>query len=108
MLPGEDLVQQGCADLAAGRETAAALLVAIGADRLRDAGLTVPRVDVADPEHRLYRLLEAEEPAGAHAAYNALIRRLVSFERALEHRRRRGRRSRESGGDRGGTDAPTG
>jgi hypothetical protein len=81
-LPGKDLIEQGLDDLAAGAETAAALLVSIGAPRLRQLGLTV-----ADPipgsEHRLYELLSRADPDSAHSRYNALIRRLVSFERAL-------------------------
>ena len=36
------------------------------------------------PEHRLYDLLAATHGDGAHSQYNALIRRLVSFERAAE------------------------
>lgn len=92
-LPGGDLVEKGLADLVAGLETLEALLVAIGADRLRAAGLDVPEVRIAEPEHRLYALLEAEDPAAAHAGYNALIRRLVSFERAMEGGRRRSRRA---------------
>lgn len=88
-LPGGDLVEQGFADLGAGRETVEALLVAIGARRLRAAGIEVPGIPVELPEHRLYAILEAGDPAAAHAAYNALLRRLVSFERALEARRRR-------------------
>ena len=36
------------------------------------------------PEHRLYDILARDEPDSAHSRYNALIRRLVSFERALE------------------------
>jgi hypothetical protein len=82
-LPGNDLVRQGIQDLARGRETAEALLVSIGAPRLRRVGLEVPRA-LADPEHRLYLLLAREHGNDAHARYNALIRRLVSFERALE------------------------
>ena len=39
---------------------------------------------VADPEHKLYELLAAEDSDAAHSRYNALIRQLVSFERALE------------------------
>jgi hypothetical protein len=35
-------------------------------------------------EHRLYRLLTQDDPDSAHARYNALIRRLVSFKRAAE------------------------
>lgn len=34
------------------------------------------------PEHKLYLLLAKEKGDAAHSAYNALIRRLVSFERA--------------------------
>jgi hypothetical protein len=82
-LPGADRVRSGLADLAAGRETEAALLVSIGAGRLRDAGLDVPP-GFPDPEHRLYRLLSGIHGDDAHSRYNALIRLLVSFERALE------------------------
>jgi len=81
-LPGAEMVREGLTDLCAGRESVAALLVGIGAPRLRDLGIAVPVVDT--PEHRLYDLLAREEPDAAHARYNALIRRLVSFERALE------------------------
>jgi hypothetical protein len=35
-------------------------------------------------ELRLYELLSERDPDGAHSAYNALLRRLVSFERAAE------------------------
>ena len=71
-------------DLGAGRTaTAAALLVAIGAPRLRDLGVELPADLPAEPEKRLYELLAADDADAAHSRYNALIRRLVSFERAL-------------------------
>ncbi|HEX6738725.1 MAG TPA: hypothetical protein VF310_10650 [Vicinamibacteria bacterium] len=83
-LPGGDLVEAGCRDLAQGRETAEALLVASFAERLRRGGLEVPPHTIEEPEHRLYRLLAASDSDAAHGRYNALIRRLVSFARALE------------------------
>lgn len=83
-LPGGDLVQAGIDDLARGVESIPALLVSIGADRLSRAGLEVPEPVVASPERRLYDRLAADDPDGAHSRYNALIRRLVSCERALE------------------------
>lgn len=81
-LPGADLIEAGRADLTAARETPAALLVSIGAPRLQQLGIDLPQV-LPDAEHRLYALLSATDGDGAHARYNALIRRLVSFERAL-------------------------
>jgi hypothetical protein len=81
-LPGADLVEAGLLDLAAGTITQAALLVSIGAPHLRLLGVDVPRTE-ANPEHRLYLLLAADDPDAAHGRYNALVRRLVSFERAL-------------------------
>jgi hypothetical protein len=94
-LPGADVVAQGLADLRAGVETQAALLVGIGAPRLRGLGLDVPETPLAsvEPEMRLYRLLWDEDPRRAHSRYNALIRLLVSFERALQLRRRHRRPS---------------
>lgn len=82
-LPGRDLVERGLADLDAHVESIEALLVSIGADRMRRAGLSVPRA-IPSPEHALYEALGREDPDRAHSRYNALIRRLVSFERALE------------------------
>lgn len=86
-LPGGDLVAKGLRDLVDGRETPEAFLVAVGAARLRRAGVDVPAgADAIDsPEHRLYELLEAHYESAAHGRYNALVRRLVSFERAAEH-----------------------
>ena len=82
-LPGAELVEQGLADLRDRRESIAALLVSIGAGRLTAAGY-----DVVDPfdnaDHRLFELLSKDDPDSAHGRYNALIRRLVSFERAAE------------------------
>jgi len=84
-LPGADLIAKGLADLARGAESVPAFLVLVGAPRLRRLGLAVPeRPDVPHPEHRLYAALAATHPDAAHTRYNALIRRLVSFERAAE------------------------
>jgi hypothetical protein len=80
-LPGADLIELGMADLRDARATEAALLVSIGAPRLRQLGLDVPPT-MTDPEHQLYAYLARRDPDCAHARYNALIRRLVSFERA--------------------------
>lgn len=83
-LPGAELVRRGLVDLESGTISETALLVAIGAPRLRRAGIDVPVVPIDRPEHRLYALLAATGSDSAHARYNALIRRLVSFERAYE------------------------
>jgi hypothetical protein len=83
-LPGQDLVERGIGDLEGGVESVEALLVSIGAPRLRRAGLKVPSAAIDSPEHRLYELLARESPDSAHSRYNALIRRLVSYERTLE------------------------
>lgn len=82
-LPGADLVRKGVADLERGEESVEALLVSIGAPRLARLGIVV-RSPLALPEHRLYALLAREEGDDAHSRYNALVRRLVSFERAAE------------------------
>jgi hypothetical protein len=80
-LPGHELVSKGIGDLSTGVESAESLLVSIGAPRLRRFGFALPR-PFASPEHRLYELLRAQHGDAAHARYNALVRRLVSFERA--------------------------
>ena len=82
-LPGADLIAAGLDDLARGEETIAALLVSIGAPRLRRLGLTV-QTTLPEPELRLWAVLAREGAETAHGRYNALVRRLVSFERAAE------------------------
>jgi len=81
-LPGSELILEGLRDLAAGERTIASTLVEIGSPRLRSLGIAIPPT-AASPEHRLYALLAEQAPDTAHGRYNALVRRLVSFERAL-------------------------
>jgi hypothetical protein len=82
-LPGADLIERGLGDLSRGTQTIEALLVSIGASRLTALGHAVPHT-IENPERRLYERLAAEDANSAHARYNALIRRLVSYERAAE------------------------
>jgi hypothetical protein len=94
-LPGAELVLQGLADLRAGRaHSIEALLVAIARPRLHALGLDIPALprQHGQSELELYRLLRAERPADAYPRYNALLRRLISFEQALEQQVYRGRR----------------
>lgn len=83
-LPGGRLIRRGLDDLAHHRETEAALLVLVGAPRLRRLGVEVPAVGPPAVEHRLYEALAATDPDSAHSRYNALVRLLVSFERSAE------------------------
>ena len=83
-LPGGDLIEKGLRDLASGNESEEALLVSIGAARLKAAGVPVPHPRFENPERRLYELLAREDVDSAHSRYNALIQRLVSFEDAAE------------------------
>ena len=82
-LPGHELVLKGLDDLSHRDQSIEALLVSIGAPRLRQAGIEVPE-PLASPEHRLYERLAAEDADSAHSRYNALVRRLGSFERAAD------------------------
>ncbi|HEX2122418.1 MAG TPA: hypothetical protein VHL59_12315 [Thermoanaerobaculia bacterium] len=82
-LPGADLIRRGLTDLENGVDSVEAMLVLVGAPRLRRLGFDVPDTPYF-PEDRLYEHLAASHGDGAHSQYNALIRRLVSFERAAE------------------------
>ena len=82
--PGVEIVREGIEDLRRGETTVPALLVSIGAPRLRQIGFPVPQKVIRSPEIKLYLNLAQSDPDGAHSKYNALIRRLVSFERAAE------------------------
>ena len=86
-LPGADLIRRGLSDLEHGVESIAALLVLIGAPRLRRLGFNVSDSEFL-PEDKLYAKLAEEDSDSAHSRYNALIRTLVSFERAAECVRR--------------------
>lgn len=81
--PGGSLIRQGIEDLEARRETNEALLVLVGSPRLRSLGIRVPEGSVESVEHRLYSQLARENSDSAHSRYNALIRILVSFQRAV-------------------------
>jgi hypothetical protein len=87
-LPGESQIRSGLADLAAGRETIESLLVLIGSPRLKECGIAIPETtaDILNADYRLYDILQVQHGNDAHSQHNALIRQLVSFERALEHR----------------------
>lgn len=82
-LPGADLIREGLQDLAAGVESIPSLLVLVGGPRLRDLGFDVPVDTPWFPEDRLYERLAAIHGDAAHSQYNSLIRKLVSFERAV-------------------------
>jgi hypothetical protein len=86
-LPGEEIVQKGLADLHAGVESVESLLVQIGRPRLESLGVPLPAA-ARNPEadRALYKRLSATHGYGAHSQFNSLVRRLVSFERALAQR----------------------
>ena len=85
LLPGEELVEQGLSDLAQNRETDCSLLLLIAAPRLRRLGIQIPDQPSPVPyEHQLYARLDQRLGTAAHSYYNSLIRRIVSYARALE------------------------
>jgi len=85
-LPGADRIREGLDDIRAGLRTIAACLVLIARPRLVRAKLMPPTPSSEeDAELELYRML-APEGNGAYSCYNALLRELVSFEHALDHR----------------------
>jgi hypothetical protein len=89
-LPGAELVVKGLRDLGEEHYSVEAMLVLVAGPRLRRLGLAVPPcASVPRPyEHQLYALLEQTRGRDAYSRYNALIRRIVSFARALERERR--------------------
>lgn len=86
-LPGESLVRKGLADLKVGRRTVWACLADIARPRLTHAGFisAASPPQSPEPELELYRLLRSEG-GDAYSRYNSLVRELVSFEMALDHR----------------------
>jgi hypothetical protein len=84
-LPGAEFILPGLNDLHNGKSnTVGALLVAIAATRLTEAGLEVPKDHLApEPELTLYTRLQ-DEREDAYLYYNALLNSLNSFCNALE------------------------
>ncbi|MBD2614146.1 hypothetical protein H6G94_23205 [Nostoc punctiforme FACHB-252] len=84
-LPGAEIILPGLRDLHSGdSNTIGALLVAIAATRLTEAGLDIPKYHLApEPELTLYALLQ-DERDDAYVYYNALLNLLNSFCNALE------------------------
>jgi hypothetical protein len=87
-LTGEEIARPRLCDLAAGVESAEALLVEIARPRMGRGGISVPPSRPAEGDFaiRPYRLLDVQHGRAAYGQYNALHRRIVSFERALERR----------------------
>lgn len=83
--PGGEIIAEGLADVAVGRVTPAACAVWIAEPRLRRAGLLASSLatPIIDPELTLYRLLSRASEDG-YSRYNAILRRLVRFEHALD------------------------
>lgn len=85
-LPGADRILQGVSDHQKNLHTIPSCLVRIARPRLCRAGLMEPSPQYdTHAELDLYQLL-ASEGNQAHSRYNALIRELISFEHALDHR----------------------
>jgi len=85
LLPGQELVEQGLADLSQNQVTDCSLLLLIAAPRLRRLGIQIPDRSSPQPyEHQLYARLDERLGTAAHSYYNSLIRRIVSYARALE------------------------
>ncbi len=87
--PGWELIAEGLVDVSAARVTPAACAIWIALPRLRRAHLVDDGVldrRIEEPETVLYRLLR-KEGGDAFSRYNAILRRLVRFEHALDRGR---------------------
>ena len=85
-LPGAQRILDGLEDLRLGRHTIPSCSVRIATPRLVRAGLMPPSIRRYDgAELDLYQMLAAGGTR-AHSCYDALLRELISFEYALDHR----------------------
>jgi hypothetical protein len=85
-LPGGERIQKGLNDhLTGSPETIDGLLLSIAHTILRDLGVPIPLdTPTPEPELALYEALGRTDVPDPYAAYNALLRELISFRRALE------------------------
>lgn len=85
-LPGAERIREGLRDYRENRHTLSACLVRMARRRLVKAGLIEDsREHDINAELDLYQLM-SHEGNQAHSRYNALVRELISFEHALDHR----------------------
>lgn len=82
-LPGADLVREGVADVAAGRQTLEAALVQIAPLRLSRVGIRLATVQPLARE-RVFAFLRSDPPT-AHGRFNALVDRYDSFLDGADH-----------------------
>ena len=86
-LPSADRILEGLEDDHCGRHSIPACLVRMARPRLIRAGImnsSHPHDDGAELD--LYQLVSATEGRQSFSRYNALVRELISFEHALDHR----------------------
>jgi hypothetical protein len=84
-LPGEDLIRQGLEDHSQKKRTLFSLLVVIAGPRLVEAGLLQSyEQESVEAEILLYQLLQ--KGGDAFSRYQSLLKELISFENALDHR----------------------
>lgn len=86
-LPGADRILEGLKDYHSGRQSIPACLVRMARPRLVRAGImsaSPPHDDGAELE--LYHLVSDSGDRRSFSHYNALVRELISFEHALDHR----------------------
>ena len=87
---GKQLVDKGVSDLGRRTQSIEALLVSIRAPELRDLGYRI-EAPIESPQERLYELLAADDEESAPIRYRALLRRVRTFQRAVERAERRSR-----------------
>lgn len=97
-LPGEHLIRKGLFDRSQACLSVESCLVEIAGRRLEKAGILERDSPCVEAEFTLYRLL-CDHSTNAYARYNSLLRELVSFEHALDHRLSRGFFRQTSGGE---------
>jgi hypothetical protein len=83
---------EGLYDYQNGRHSIPACLVRMAMPRLRRAGIisAAPLYD-AGAELELYQLVSSSDDPRSYSRYNSLVRELISFEHALDHRMARSR-----------------
>lgn len=83
--PGGDLIKQGILDSQENRKTIFSCLIQIAFPTLSKMNILPSEIQLLnqeDAELTLYRILKSET-GDAYSRYNALIRQLISFERAI-------------------------
>ena len=98
-LPGYEIVEKGLEDIRHGQLTEYSYLLYSAQTRFNDIGIKIEGEMPADSSVKAFQILESKLGNGAHSAFNALNRQLLSFIKATEQQIKNRTRTKKAPGN---------